>query len=148
MKITKNGFTLLEIIIVLFFIVLIMGLSAVFFSNFLPSVKFTAAGREITAMVRQARSLARINAVNKTLIIDLDDKTYGIEGLARKKFPPDSQVKIIDPFSGEIIQGKYPVVFYPTGNMGGGTIIMSARKKLLRIDLDPIAGAIINLEEH
>jgi general secretion pathway protein H len=148
LKMTCKGFTLLEIIIVLFLMVLIMGLSAVFFSNFLPSVKFNATGREMTAMIRQARSLARINGVNQTFIIDLDNKTYGITGMAEKRISPDYLIKVIDPFSGEITQGKYSIVFHPAGTMGGGTIILSGRKRVLRIDLDPIMGAELNKEEH
>jgi hypothetical protein len=147
MKRPEKGFTLLEIIIVLFFIVLIMGLSAVFFSNFLPSVKFNATGREISGMIRQARSLARINGVSKTLILDLDGKTYGITGLAFKEFPPNSLIKVVDPFLGEITQGKYSIVFHPDGNMKSASIILSARKKIMRIDIDPIAGATLDTGE-
>jgi general secretion pathway protein H len=148
MKMTDKGFTLLEIIIVLFFIVLIMGLSAVFFSNFLPSVKLNAAGREMSAVIRQARSLARMNGDSQTLSIDIDNKTYGIAGLAIKHIPPDCLIKVIDPFSGEIIQGKYTIVFHPVGNMEGGTIVLAARKKVLRIEMDPIAGAMLNAAER
>jgi general secretion pathway protein H len=148
MKMTDKGFTLLEIVIVLFFIVLIMGLSAVFFSNFLPSVKFNAAGREMSAMIRQARSLARMNGDSQTFIIDIDNKTYEIAGLAAKHIPPDCLIKVIDPFSGEISQGKYSIVFHPAGNMEGATIILAARKKVLRIEMDPIAGAVLNVAER
>jgi general secretion pathway protein H len=148
MKISDKGFTLLEIVIVLFFIVLIMGLSAVFFSNFLPSVKFNAVGREISATIRQARSLARMNGNSQTLSIDIDNKTYGIAGLPVKHIPPDCLIKVIDPFAGEIIQGKYTIDFHPVGNMEGGTIVLAARKKVLQIEMDPIAGAVLNVAER
>jgi len=89
-----------------------------------------------------------MNGVNQTFIIDLDGKTYGITGHAVRNIPPDSLIKVIDPFSGEITQGKYSMVFHPAGNMEGGTIILSTRKKVLQIDLDPITGAAVNREEH
>jgi general secretion pathway protein H len=139
----KNGFTLLEIIIVLSLITLILGLSTVFFAGYLPSVKFNATGREISGLIRQARSLARMNTESRTVIIDLDSRTYGIVGLGTKSFPPDVLIKVIDPFSGEIIRGKYPIVFNSTGGMSGGTILLSSGRKLIRIDLDPITGAVI-----
>lgn len=148
MKMTEKGFTLLEIIIVLFLIVLITGLSAVFFSTLLPSVKFNAAGREISGMIRQGCSLARMNGVSQTLIIDLDGKTYGFEGLAQKNIPPDSLIKVVDPFLGEITQGKYSIVFHPDGNMKSASIILSARKKIMRIDIDPIAGVTLDAKER
>lgn len=148
MKRNPPGFTLLEIIIVLFLMTLILGLSVVFFSNFLPSVKFNAAGREIPAMIRHARSLARMNMESKTFVIDLDNKTYGIEGLAAKQISPDYAIKVIDPFAGEINRGKYSIVFNPAGPMGGGTIILAMRKKVLFIDIDPVTGAVLNREGH
>jgi general secretion pathway protein H len=138
-KMRKNGFTLLEIILVLFLITLIVGLSTVFFAGLLPSVKINATGREITGMIRYARSLARMNMESRTVMIDLDNRTYGIEGLGTKYFPPDALIRVIDPFSGdEITRGKYPIVFNPIGGMTGGTIILSAGKKEIRVDLDPI----------
>ena len=141
MKINHKGFTLLEIILVLFLITLILGLTAVFFTGFLPSVKFDATGREISATIRHARSVSRMSMESQTVVIDLDNKLYGIEGRAVKYLPPDLLIKIIDPFSGEITHGKYSIIFKPTGGIDGGTIILSQRKKLLQIEIDPIIGA-------
>ena len=139
----KNGFTLLEIIIVLSLVTLILGLSTVFFAGFLPSAKLDAAGRDLSGMIRHARSLARLNNESRTFVIDLDNKTYGIEGLATKPFPPEARVRVIDPVSGEIVGGKYPIVFTPTEGTSGGTIILSWGKKTIRIELDPIVGAVL-----
>ncbi|MDA8126479.1 MAG: prepilin-type N-terminal cleavage/methylation domain-containing protein [Deltaproteobacteria bacterium] len=144
----KNGFTLIEIIIVLFLITLILGLSSVFFAGaFLPAAKMEAAGREIAGQIRQARSLAKLNSVRTLFTIDLDGRTYGIEGQEPKPFPAGTAVRIIDPSSKEISEGKYSLVFSPTGGMSGGTIILSAKKKSLRIELDPITGAAVIKEK-
>ncbi len=102
----KNGFTLLEIIIVLALVTLILGLSSVFVAGFLPSAKANATGREISGMIRHARSLARLNRESRSVVIDLDNRTYGIEGLATKSFPPEALIRVIDPLSGEIYRGK------------------------------------------
>ena len=140
----KKGFTLLEIILVLFLITLILGLSSVFFAGFLPSTKINATGREITGIIRHARSLARMNMESRTVMIDLDSRTYGIEGMEMKHFPPEASIRVIDPLSGdEITRGKYPIVFNPAGGMTGGTIILSWGKKVITIDMDPITGAVL-----
>lgn len=139
----KNGFTLLEIIIVLFLVTLILGLSTVFFAGFLPSAQLNATGREIAATIRHARSLARVNMEYTTVRIDLDNRTYGIEGQRTKDIPRDTRIRVIDPFYGEINRGKYPIVFHPVGGMGGGTIILSGGKKVIRIEMDPIMGAVL-----
>jgi competence protein ComGD len=142
MKTNHRGFTLLEIILVLFLITLILGLTAVSFSGFLPSVKFDAMGREISATIRHARSAARMSMETKTIVIDLDNKLYGMEGGTVRYLPTDLLIRIIDPFAGEITQGKYPIIFNPTGGIDAGTIILSRGKKLLQIRIDPIVGAV------
>jgi prepilin-type N-terminal cleavage/methylation domain-containing protein len=137
----KNGFTLLEIIIVLSLVTLILGLSTVFFAGFIPSAKLDAAGRDLSGMIRHARSLARMNMTRQTVVIDLDNGTYGIEGREVKSLPPDALIRVIDPFSGEIRQGKYLIVFNPAGGMRGGIIALSHGKKTIMIQMDPITGA-------
>lgn len=139
----KNGFTLLEIIIVLALITLVLGLSSVFFAGFLPSAKANAAGRELSGLIRHARSLARMNNESRSVVIDLDGRTYGIEGSAVKSFPPEALIKVIDPVAGEIARGRYPIVFSPAGGTSGGTIVLSWGKKVVRIELDPIVGAVL-----
>jgi general secretion pathway protein H len=139
----RKGFTLLEVIIVLSLITLILGLSSVYFAGFLPRVKFEATGREMAALVRHARSLARLNGAMQKVIIDLDGRTYGREGQIAKPIPPDVLIRIIDPVSGEVRQGRYSLLFPPSGGIAGGAIILSRGKKSIRIDMDPITGAVL-----
>ena len=137
----KNGFTLLEIIVVLFLITLILGLSGVFVAGFLPSAKVKATGREMTAMIRHARSVAHMKMEKQAVVIDLDNRTYGIEGNEIKYLPVETAVSIRDPIAGDVIQGKYVIVLPPTGGMGGCIISLARKKQVIRIKLDPITGA-------
>lgn len=139
----KDGFTLLEVIIVIFLMTLILGMSTVFFAGFLPSARFSATGREVSAVIRHARSLARMNMERKTVVIDLDSRVYGIEGVITKSFPPEVKIAILDPVSGEMYRGKYPIVFHPAGGVEGGTIILSSSRRVMRIETDPISGAVV-----
>ncbi len=139
----RNGFTLLEIIIVLTLVTLILGLSTIYFAGFLPAVKFNATGREISALIRHARSLARTKMETQKVIFDLDGKSYGFEGQEGKAIPSHALIMIADPVNGEIVHGKYRFVFHPSGGMEGGTIFLRGGKKKLRIDLDPITGAVV-----
>lgn len=139
----KRGFTLLEIIIVLSLVTLILGLSAVFFTGFLPASRMDATARELAGTIRQARSLARLNSERRTVIIDLDYRTYGMEGQGQKAFPADTRISVLNPVADEIEHGKYPLVFNPSGGIEGGTILLSLGKKVIRIELDPITGAML-----
>lgn len=139
----RDGFTLLEIIIVLSLMTLILGLSAAFFAQTLPSQRFNAAVRDISVTMKHARALAQIKGERQIFTVDLDSKQYGLEGRGEKQLSQDITIKVLDPLLGEVGRGKYFFVFYTTGTFEGGTIELSNNKKKSRIYLDPIIGSII-----
>ena len=130
------GFTLLELIIVLFLMTLILGMSTLFFANVLPS-------NRLNATIREARSLARINGVSQVVTIDFDSGQYGIEGRGSREIPSDISIKVIDPAAGEVRQGKYQFIFHPSGGIEGGTIVLWNTKKVIAIEPDPVAGSVV-----
>ena len=137
------GFTLIEMLIVLFIITVILGLSGVYFSGSLASVRIDSTGREVLATMRYARSMARINHEKQILTIDLDTKRYGIDGRNSKDIPQEILIRIIDPFYGEITSGKYSMIFPASGAARGGSILLSNNSKELSILTDPVAGSVI-----
>lgn len=141
--ISNEGFTLLELMIVLFLITLMLGLSSVFFANTLPSGRFHATAREMASMLKHARALAEIQGKDETLLINLDDRKYGIEGLKTMTIPDGIKIKIEDPLRGEIEEGKYTFTFHSYGSAEGGTIVLWDGKRTVSISLDPIVGSII-----
>ena len=143
MKLNRSGFTLLELIIVIFLITLMTGLSAAFFANTLPSGKFSATAREIAASIRQAKHLARFNGEKQVITIDMDSKSYGIERLGEKNLPSGINIKVIDPLAGDITSGKYHMTFHSAGSTEGGTIFLWNSSKTAQINIDPVAGAVI-----
>lgn len=121
---------------------LIFGLSTVYYVNRLPAAKFDATAREIMATIKYARSLAIANNETKTVTIDIDQRKYSIDGLGVKDIPEEVGIKVKDPFSGEVLQGKYQLTFYAGGAAAGGTIILWRDKKTQNIQLDPVVGAV------
>ncbi len=142
-KTTNTGFTLLELILVIFLMALILGLSTIFFANTLPSSRLNATAREISATIRHARYLAHIHGERQTLRINLDARYYGIEGMTQKNIPSGIILKVIDPLLGEIQEGEYPIIFNATGAMEGNTIVLSTGKKRVSIQLDPVVGSVL-----
>ena len=143
MKLNRAGFTLLELIIVILLITLMVGLSAVFFANTLPSGKFNATAREIASTIRQARHLAQLNGEKQIITIDLDSRSYGIEGRGKKNLPSGIDIKVIDPLAGDITSDTYHMAFHATGGTEGGTIVLWNSSRAAHINIDPVAGAVI-----
>lgn len=140
---SRKGFTLLELLIVLFLATLILSLAAVFFANTLSSGRLNASARELSASIRHAKSLAQLKSERQTLTIDLDSKHYGIGGHGVNSIPRDIEVLVMDPFSGEIRNGKYNITFQPYGGVEGGTVILRSRKRTVSIQVDPVVGSIM-----
>jgi prepilin-type N-terminal cleavage/methylation domain-containing protein len=138
-----RGFTLLELIIVLFLMSLILGMVTLFFANVLPSNRLNATVRSVSSTIREARSLARIDGRRQVVTIDFDSKTYGIEGFGSRNIPKDVSIKVMDPVAGEVLQGKYQFVLHPSGGIEGGTIVLWNAKKTVTIQPDPVAGSIV-----
>lgn len=139
----RNGFTLLELIIVMLLISLIMGISTIFFANTFSSSKFNTTIRDISSTIRHSRTLAQIHGERKTVTIDLDSKKFWIEGKKVREIPSDIQIKIIDPLAGEIYEGKYQIVSNALGGIEGGTIVLWSDRRTASIQPDPIVGSVV-----
>lgn len=137
-----SGFTLLELIMVILLISLFLGLSVVAFSRFLPSSKFDAMTRDMTASIRQARVLAQLSGGTTSFAIDIDGRSYQVDGKTARQIPSDVAVKITDPVAGEIVRGSHHVVFTSLGTSQGGTITLSHGRKVNHIHIDPLMGSV------
>lgn len=138
----RAGFTLLELLIVLALVTLIVGIATTFFVNTLPASRLSATARDIASTIRNARVLAQINNEQQVMTIDLDSHRYGIEGRGDKNIPPGIYIKVMDPFSGEILDGTYHMRFHAYGT-GGGTIVVWNNKKSVTIRVDPVTGPVV-----
>jgi hypothetical protein len=118
-------------------------MSTLFFASTIPSAKLNGLSREISSMLKHARITAQNKGEKQTLIIDLDSKTYGIEGKEAKTIPSEIAARVIDPLSGEVNHGKYSFIFYDTGGIEGGTILLTYNKKTMSIVTDPVVGSIV-----
>ena len=139
----RNGFTLIEITIVLFLGTLLLGLTTLFFAQTLASGRLTATARELSATIRHARSLARINDIRQVLTFDLDRREYGLSGHPSKKIPAQLVLKIMDPYQGEIHTGKYQLMVESHRGFEGGVFYLSSKKRTIQIQLDPIVGSVV-----
>jgi len=127
---------------VLFMITLIIGLSAVVFSRSLPSQQLEASAREMIATFRHARHAAISEGKWQSVMINMNARNFGIEGGSTRDIPDAVSVMVIDSVNGEITEGGYRFVFSPAGVAEGGTIVLSAGKKVVSVDIDPVVGAV------
>ena len=145
----SDGFTLLELMIVLFLAMFMMGMGIIAMMDRLPAAKLDATAREMSAMMRQARMLAKIQGEKQAIVVDLGARSYGIEG---KEIPEDSRrdpsYDIDDSPTGVADNGIYRLVFSPFGGIDGGTVMLSTGQRSISIKPDPIMGFLISRKKR
>ena len=74
--ISRKGFTLMEMLIVLAVIVLILGVSIPFFSSFTKGAKLKTAAKDITAVLNTARNLVITHRRNYSVTFDYSARPH------------------------------------------------------------------------
>jgi general secretion pathway protein H len=144
----SGGFTLLELMIVLFIAMVMIGMGIIAMMGRLPAAKLDAATREMSAMMRQARTLAKIHMEKQAIVVDLDARTYGIEGKMSRKIPDEIHLRIDDFLIGDVEKGVYRFVFSPFGGIDGGTVMLTAGRRSVFIKPDPVMGFLISRKKQ
>jgi general secretion pathway protein H len=140
---SSRGFTLLEVMMVVVLILIVLGVSTVFLARRLPSQNLNSAGRELSAMLRFAKLLAKNSGEPRAVLVNLDSGRYGIAGVQMRNVPQGVTLTITDPLEGEITRGEHSIVFNESGTAGWGRITLSGGRKVLHIELDPVLGAVV-----
>lgn len=142
----SDGFTLLELMIVLFLALFLMGMGIIAMMDRLPAAKLDATVRELSAMMRQARVLAKIQGETQVIVLDPRAKSYGIEGKTRRTIPPEIRLDIDDTptAGGDADKEIYRLVFSPFGGIDGGTVMLSTGRRSISIKPDPVTGFLIS----
>lgn len=141
----SRGFTFIEILIVLFLMSLIVGITTVFFANTLPAAKHKAAARELAATIKYARHLAFMKNEKQVITIDLDTRNYSIKGRETRSIAPEISVTVYENEinSNPIRQGKYIISYDPTEGSDWSAIELARGKKVITLESDPITTASI-----
>jgi prepilin-type N-terminal cleavage/methylation domain-containing protein len=139
----KEGFTLLELVIVMTLMVIMLGLSGAQFANLLPSVRLNSAGRELSGLIRMARVEAMSSGEERKVTIDLDGRRYGFSGGPVRTLPEDVGVRVLDPLSGETTRGTYHIAADPLGSVRSCEVVLWNRKRSLTIAVDPVVGSTV-----
>ena len=159
-KRTANGFTLLELVLVLLLMGLIAGLTLPFVVSTLDRIKLQSEVRQIASAIQFTRSEAISRKTLFTFNVDINNSQYWLaipkqEEVTQSK-PIDETVQIMDYQRADemLTEGTFMILFYPRGNSSGGTIRFKSiddkdEENIYAVTIDPITGKpqIRHLEE-
>jgi type II secretory pathway pseudopilin PulG len=156
----STGFTILEIIIVLF---LLVGLLGIILPRISLDENLGSVGRRMVGTVRSLQSMAMTTQKTIRLYVDVDRGSYWpviLDG-NQEKTPTDvawatplnlpSSIRFLDIFTtpGKKEAGRVYLSFYPTGRIDPTTLhLVDARNNVLAIAIEPITGAIRMSDER
>lgn len=159
-RLASAGFTILEIIIVLF---LLVGLLGIVLPRISLEENLASVGRRMVGTVRSLQSLAMSTQKTIRLYVDMDRGVYWpmiLDG-NQEKVPTDptwaTPLKLSETIrfsdilvgQGKKESGRVDLFFYPTGRIDPATMhLVDARNNILAIAIEPVTGAIRMSDER
>ncbi|MBL7020510.1 MAG: GspH/FimT family pseudopilin [Nitrospinaceae bacterium] len=146
-----DGFTLLELVLVLLLMGLIAGLTLPFVASTLDRLKLQSEVRQIASALQFARSEAISKKTLFTFNIDIDKNQYWLamprQDEVTQSKPIDETVRILDyqRVDETLTEGVFMILFYPRGNSSGGTLRFKSindkdEENIYAVIIDPITG--------
>ncbi len=147
MRLARNqGFTLLELVIVVLVIALVLAVSYPSLSRGSAALHLRAAGRDVLNAFRYAREKAVTEQTGMRVTVDPQKQELVLTddlGDGGRRYAPPSDVKIrrIALGGNEIVDGSMVVRFLPNGSSDHAEVLLrSDTGSLLRVITDPITG--------
>jgi hypothetical protein len=156
----STGFTILEIILVLF---LLVGLLGIILPRISLEENLGSFGRKMVGTVRSLQSLAMSTQKTVHLYVDIDRGMYWTMILDgdQEKLPTDpawvipltlpETIRFLDILMGQERKaaGRVDLFFYPTGRIDPATMhLVDTNNSILAIAIEPVTGAIRTSDER
>jgi general secretion pathway protein H len=137
-----RGFTLLELIVVLFIVVLGFSVVGINLSSGNDSTELKVAARDIVSALRYARGQALIYHQETTVTLDLAENTYTVSG-QDKVYPISKAIDVtVVTAQSELTEGSASIRFFADGSSTGGRINLELGKAAWQIDINWLTGQI------
>lgn len=135
------GFSLLELVVVLFLAGLLAALVAPSFEAPLESARLRAGAVELRATLLRARTLAAAGARERAVALDLEAGVFGIAGERRVRELPEGVRFEAVRIAGAETGRTATIRFYPDGSGEDAEVALASRAGgRLRVTVDPLTG--------
>ncbi|MGR9115827.1 MAG: GspH/FimT family pseudopilin [Gammaproteobacteria bacterium] len=139
----NRGFTLIELAVVLFIMVLGFGVVGINLSSGHRSTEFRAAARDMVSALRYARGQALIRREQTTVTIDFSENTYQISTRDRiYQIPEGVEATLVTAQTEMSGYGMAGIRFFPDGSSTGGRLTLERDQSVWRIDINWLTGQI------
>jgi len=143
----NKGFTLLELLVVLFIMVIGFTVVGINISTGENSTAIKAATRDMASALRYTRGQALLSHQEATLSIDLSENNYRVSNRAETySIPKSIDVTVVTAQNELSGDGTANIRFFPDGSSTGGKITLEQGKTAWEITINWLTGQ-INLDD-
>ncbi len=138
----RRGFTLVELLVVLFILSIFTALAAPSFHRTMVSARLRVSAAEVRAAFGKARSLAVAAGRVRTVVFDLEKGEFGLDNeVLRRAFAEPIRLGGVRVGGEEQAEGEARVRFYPDGTAEEAEVsVDSGDGGEIRVRLDPLTG--------
>ena len=138
-----RGFTLLEILVVLFLMGLAYGLAAPMIGSGAASLELKGATRQLAAGLRKARGEAITRRQEAVLTLDVGQRRFAVSGDGRAHALPERiEVALVTARSEQLDNQVGNIRFFPDGTSTGGRITLSLGETRQALEVDWLTGKV------
>jgi general secretion pathway protein H len=140
----RQGFTLVELLVVLAIAGLLLALTPPLITAALPGVELKAAARRTAGSLRLAREIAVAKGRDTAWVLDIAQHRYRIEGDHRSgRLPSGLELKLVaaaDEMQSDTVGA---IRFYPDGSSSGGRVILKRGDGGFQVGVNWLTGRIL-----
>ena len=138
-----RGFTLLELLVVLFLLGLVYALAAPALDAGATGLRMKSAARQVAAGLRKARGVAVAGRREAVLALDVEQRSFSVTGDPKTYELPKALDFALFTAQSEVLTGQAANIrFYPDGSSTGGRVTISAGESKQIVDVDWLTGRV------
>lgn len=142
-KYSPNGFTLLELLVVMVLATLVMALVPASFSSMFPHAERESEVRQFVSALRSARGIAIRDKEDVSLKLDLENHRYYLPGDEQiRQLPDNFHFLYIPSFNRPADKAAVIIRFYADGSSTGGVIEMKSEEETYLVTIDWLTGKV------
>lgn len=137
----QQGFTLLELLVVLVIAGLLLSLTPPLISAALPGVQLKSSARQLAAALRYARSYAVVQQQEALVEIDVESRTFRVSGRDRLVSLPKQLTLKLFAAQSELKNNRIGAIrFFTDGSSTGGRVTILHKQRGYVVDVDWLTG--------
>lgn len=143
MSLNNKGFTLLELMVVLFIMVLGFSVIGINLSSGNNATEHQRAARDIVSALRYARGMALMTHKETTVTFDLNENNYTVANRDKVFAIPETiKVTVVTAQSQLTEKNKGSIRFFGDGSSTGGRVSLKRGENVWKIDINWLTGQI------